>query len=283
MKMPAPKVIVFNAAALLVTAAALAAVLRSLLISPNAAPCSERYTSSTVFPLERAGVVLTAADLQSRLGGKDAGVLENVSIARVENGPAPVAMTVSLPKGATSPNASSGPKAGVSFPWQPRLVQGKTAACLSYSVLLPADFQFARGGVLPGISGVDAADPAPDGFVARIVWRDGGHGGASNRTTSAGETRAAAAEREAFLFPRGRWVKFEQEVVLNAPKRADGILRLWVDGKLTIDRTDINYRTKPAVAISGVAADVYYGFEDGAGAAPKDTKVSMTPFEIRWR
>ena len=85
-------------------------------------------------------------------------------------------------------------------------------------------------------------------------------------------------------IPRGRWVKLEQEVVLNAPKQADGILRVWVDGRLAVERTDLNYRMKPGVALSGVVADVFYGTEDGwGGAAPKDTKVSLTPFEVRWQ
>jgi hypothetical protein len=254
-----------------------------LVFAPAATPCSERYTSSTEFPLQRGDVILTAADLQASLGGRDAGVLENVAIARVENGPAPVAMTVSLPKGAISPRASAGPKSGISFPWHPRLVQGKSAACLSYSVMLPADFPFGRGGTLPSISGADASDPAPDGFIARIVWRDGGRGGLINRVSSAGETRAAPAEREGYPLARGRWVKLEQEVVLNTPRKLDGILRLWVDGKLVVDRADLSFRTKPGVVLSGVAADVFYGFEDGGGAAPKDTKLSLTPFEIRWQ
>jgi hypothetical protein len=277
------KVILFNAAAVLITVAALAGVLRSLVFSPTAAPCSDRYTSSTVFALERAGVVLAAADLQSSVGGKDAGVLDNVAIARLKDGPAPIAMAVSLPKGSTSPFASAPPKGGMSFPWQPRPVQGKTAACLSYNVFLPADFQFNRGGVLPGISGADAAAPSPDGFTARMVWRRGEAGGATLRVMSGGETRSTPVDRESFAFPRGRWVKLEQEVVLNTPKQADGVLRVWVDGRLAVERTDLNYRAKPGVTVSGVAADVFYGTEDGAGAAPKDTKVSLTPFEIRWQ
>jgi Polysaccharide lyase 14 len=281
-KVPDAKVIVFNAAAVLIAVAAAAAVIRSWVFTPTAAPCSERYTSSTAFSLDRAGVVLTAADLQSSLGGKDAGVIENLAIAKLTDGPAPIAMTVSLPKGATSPHAS--PRGGMSFPWQPRVLQGKTAACLSYSVLLPADFQFHRGGALPGLSGSDAAEPAPDGFTARMVWRQGGNGGATLRMTIGGETRSTPADRESFAFPRGRWVKLEQEVVLNTPKQADGILRVWVDGRLAVERTDLNYRMKPSVTLSGVVADVFYGTEDGwGGAAPKDTKVSLTPFEARWQ
>jgi hypothetical protein len=284
MKLPATKVIVFNAAAVLVTAAAVGAVVRSWVFTPTAAPCSERYLNTTSLALERGGAVLTAADLQAGLGGNDAGVLENVAVARLDpSAPAPVAMTVSLPAGAMGPNPASGAKAGISFPWRPRLVRGKAAACLVYSVLLPADFAFARGGTLPGLAGADAAEPAPDGFVARIVWRDGARGGIINRVTSSGETRMAPAEREAFAFPRGRWVRLEQEVVLNTPKQADGALRLWVDGRLAVDRTDQMFRARPDVTLAGVAADVFYGFEPGAAAAPKDTRISLTPFELRWR
>ncbi len=279
-KMPDAKVIVFNAAAILITVAAVAGLARSLFTSPTAAPCNERYINSTAFALERAGVVLTTADLQSSLGGDDAGVIDDVSIAKLPNGPAPVVMTVRMPKGSTSPNGS--PKGGMSFPWLPRPVQGKTAACLSYSVLLPPNFEFNRGGVLPGIRGMEPDMPSPDEFTARMVWREDGEGGANLRVASAGETRSLPAYREGFAIPRGRWVKLDQEVVLNAPKQADGVLRVWIDGALALERTDLIYRSKPSVVVSGVAAEVYYGTSDGAGAAPADTQISLTPFVMRW-
>jgi len=44
----------------------------------------------------------------------------------------------------------------------------------------------------------------------------------------------------------------------------------------------MTYRTKPDVTLSGVAADVFYGTDEGGGVAPADTKVSITPFEVRW-
>ena len=224
--------------------------------------------------------MLTAADLQSSLGGNDAGVIDNVSVAKLKDGPAPVAITVRMPKGSTSPNGS--PKGGMSFPWLPRSVQGKTAACLSYSVLLPADFQFNRGGALPGIHGAEPDVASPDEFTARMVWRESDLGGTNLRLTTAGETRTSAADRESFPLPRGHWVKLEQEVVLNTPKQADGVLRVWVDGALALERTDLTYRTKPGVVVSGVAADVFYGTADGTGAAPADTKISLTPFVMYW-
>jgi polysaccharide lyase-like protein len=279
------KLIVFNAAAAIITIGALVAVLRSYVFAPSAAPCAERYANGTLFALDRAGVVLTAADLQSSLAGNDAGVLENLSIGRLADAPAAIVLNVSLPKGSGSPLNAALPKGGVSFPWQPRTVQGKTAACLSYSVFLPADFEFHRGGVLPGIRGADLSGQSEDGFLARPAWRPDRKGGATLRLSTGEKTQGSPVERESFSFPRGRWVKLELEVVLNTPKEADGILRAWVDGKLAIERTDTSYRAKPGVGIAGVSADVFYGAEDASitAAAPKDTKVSLSPFELRWQ
>jgi hypothetical protein len=282
MSMPNTKVIVFNAAAVIVAVGAVAMVVRSWIFTPSAAPCSERYLTVTSFALERSGVLLVPADLQSGLGGKDAGVVENLGIARVEGAPAPLGMSVNLPKGSLRPHTSDGVKGGVSFPWRPRSIQGKTAACLSYGVLLPVAFEFGAGGTLPGIQGADASGRSDDAFAARVAWRDGGYGGASARTTSVGATTNTIADREGFQFPRGRWVKLEEEVVLNTPRQANGILRVWADGKLVVERTDMTYSTKPETTIAGAAVDVFYGTEDKNASVPKDAKIWLTPLELRW-
>jgi hypothetical protein len=278
------KVILFNAAAALITIAALVGVLRSYVFKPTAAPCSERYLNVSAFALERAGVVLTAADLQSSLGGNDAGVLENLAIGPDKDAPAPNVLSVRLPRGSGSPLGDTQPKGGISFPWQPRAAEGKTAACLTYAVRLPESFEFHRGGVLPGIRGADLSGQSRDGFLARLAWRPDNGGGATLRVTTGAKSERTLAERQAFSFPRGRWVKLELETVLNTPKEANGTLRAWVDSRLAIDRTDMVYRARPEVAVAGVSADVFYGAEDASptAAAPKDTKLSLTPFDLRW-
>jgi uncharacterized membrane protein YfbV (UPF0208 family) len=71
-------------------------------------------------------------------------------------------------------------------------------------------------------------------------------------------------------------------VVLNAADQENGILRVWIDGSLVIDKTDFAYRVKPDIAVSGVAADLFYSGEDISARAPADARVMLTPFEIRW-
>jgi hypothetical protein len=252
------------------------------------------------FPLERDGRMLTPADLQSRVGGKDAGLLENVEILRLAKAPAAVGFKVKLPKGSASPTAADLPVGGMSFPWSPRAIQGKAAACLAYDMLLPADFDAHQGGFLPGLAGTEPVGEHSESFVARLLWFSGGEGGVSNRVVTSNDQGAAKdtgtgllaqmqttnrldAEPQGFELPRGRWMRIEQEVVLNKPKVADGVLRVWIDGKLAIDRTDMVFRFDPGVTLSGVAADIHYAGDDAIYAAPKDATVLLSPFEIRWQ
>jgi hypothetical protein len=40
---------------------------------------------------------------------------------------------------------------------------------------------------------------------------------------------------------------------------------------------------KPDVGITGIAADVFYSGEEAGSRSPADTKVLLSPFEIRWK
>jgi hypothetical protein len=280
MSMPSNKTIVFNAAASLVAIAAVVGVVRTWLVPSAVKSCSDRYSTSMVFPLERDGVVLTATDIQARTGGRDAGLIENVDVIRLKRGPVPIAMSVELPKGSAAPTSSVVPKGGLSLPWQPRSLKDKTAVCLSYQLLLPSDFDFNLGGVLPGVLGGE--EQTNNRFLVQLGWHQGGSFGATNFVTLDGKKWRQQAEADGYTIPRGRWVKIDQEVILNQPDQEDGVLRVWLDGVLAIDKADLAYRVKPDISLAGVSADIFYNGEDVAGRAPADAKVLLSPFEIRW-
>jgi polysaccharide lyase-like protein len=280
MAMPTTRVLMLNAAASLVAIGAIVGVVRTWLAPTEMRPCSERHGTSMAFPLERDGVVLTASDIQARTGGKDAGLLENLNVLRLKRGPAPVAMSVELPKGSAAPTSSVVPKGGISFAWQPRSLKTKSTVCLSYQVLLPSDFDFNLGGAMPGLIG--EADQSTDRFLVRPSWHQGGTVSVTNFVTLDGKKFKQVADAEGVTLPRGKWIQIDQELVLNSPEQENGILRLWIDGALAIDKADIAYRVKPDIAVSGVAADFFYNGEDVAGRAPTDAKVMLTPFEVRW-
>jgi len=252
-------------------------------------PCTARYTTSAVFPpSEETAKGLSGKRLLELLGNKGWGLEEDVTVRAVDGAPAPVVLEVRIPQGSIDHKSLTAPMGGMGFRWRPTLPEGTHTACLSYWLWLPPDFAFNKGGKLPGIFGGDgpAGGKAVDGvtgFSARLMWRTGGRGEVYAYIPGKPDGRGLSIDRGAWIFPRGKWFRIEEEVVLNTPGKPDGTLRVWVDGELKLSHTDITLRTSDSLAITGVMADIFYGGKEPEWAAPADTVVRLTPFTFAWR
>jgi hypothetical protein len=290
-KLPSAKFLLFNGAAVLLMGSAALVQLKQILFPKGAPVCSTRYERITSLPLERSGKLLSASDIQSAAYGDDFGVMTNLSIRRLKEGPAPVAFGISLEAGSAQPTHTQLPKGGVSFPWKPRtLPAGKSAACLGYSAFLPANFEFDEGGTLPGLFALKTDDlsPTADRVDGRLLWTP--KGVSQFMLSVVAKTPQTATTDIDFNgpLPLGRWFAVEQELVLNTPKKADGLLRLWVDGVLRAEMTGLDLRAESDVVIHGVMADVHFGgtpvdtyFPNGK--ARKAEEIWLSPFELRWK
>jgi hypothetical protein len=69
------------------------------------------------------------------------------------------------------------------------------------------------------------------------------------------------------LLQKNRWYCIEQHVRLNTPGQTNGVLEIWVDGRLAFQKTDIRYRDTSTLRIESVWMNVYHG---GARPAPHD-------------
>lgn len=69
------------------------------------------------------------------------------------------------------------------------------------------------------------------------------------------------------ILQRNRWYCIEQQLRLNRPGATDGILRVWVNGRLTMERQNIRLRTTDRIRIETVWLDVYHG---GVALSPYD-------------
>jgi hypothetical protein len=256
--------LLFNGAGVLVGLGIAGGLISSLFTTEEIPACTDRYASAMQLALDNSdGAVLSPIELQSRAGAGEWGVLENASIVRVAGAPTRSVMEVRL---AEAPNsAPAGTKvAGMGMSWIPRALENAGSGCLTYSVYLPETFEFASGGTLPGVYGgmrpdtTGATSPAAaePGYLARLHWS--ADGGLSLWLRFSGKDAPASVEFQIdrFTMPRGRWVSVQQEVVMNKPDAADGMVRLWVDGKLRLDRGGVVWRKDPATAISGVLVDV---------------------------
>lgn len=293
MRLPSRNVILLNAGAAMIMVVATITMVRTILVPEETRPCSDRFDTGTAFRVERQpGVLLSGADIQGSVGYGEWGVQENLSVVKVATPAGTPALRVRIAQGTSGHPRKQTRRGGVGFEWRPRVLPAAaTHACLTYSVKLPEDFEFGQLGTLPGLFGMPAEGaPKPKSetgtggrFATRYVWRDSGAAEVNTRLAGQIETMGDAIERGKIRLPRGEWVRLEQEVVLNTPGQADGVLRVWVDGSLIADRRNMAFREDEATSIAGVTVDVHFGGQGPGGSAPKDTFVLLTPFEVRWR
>jgi len=61
-----------------------------------------------------------------------------------------------------------------------------------------------------------------------------------------------------------RWYCVEQYAKMNTPGKNDGILRAWIDGKQTFEKTDVRMRDTENLKIEMIWFNVYHGGKDPA-------------------
>lgn len=282
MRMPSTTALLLNGAVGLIAVASVLTMGRSMFVREEIESCRARYPSAVQWSLQRDdGQLLTTPDLQARLGATDWGLMERVKVVKADH-TSGSALAVDLSSKGARQAASPAQSNGAGFEWAPQSAGPVAAACASYAFKLDREFDFATGGRLPGlIGGPTGSDrTTPEAFAVRVAWDENGQIDLHTQLPTATSSRALANERDAVELPRGRWVSVDQEVILNTPGRHDGIVRVWVDGRLRFENQKANLRTDAAAAVRGVLAEVAYARQPAArdGASP----VLVTPFEYRW-
>jgi hypothetical protein len=80
------------------------------------------------------------------------------------------------------------------------------------------------------------------------------------------------------VLPRNRWIRIDQEIVINDPGKGNGLARLWIDGDLVIDVHTVALRKDSGTLLSGVLAAVGY-----KQMPAEPGLLRLSPFEISWR
>jgi hypothetical protein len=221
-----------------------------------AQPCEGRYPRATAF----------SGDVH-QAGLRQAWGRENVAPLPGEPG----GMRIRYPAGSINPGNAEAPVGGAGFLWTSGAAE---ARCLSYRVRFSEGFDFALGGKLPGLAGGAAprgCTPAElaRGFSARLMWRPQGAGElylyAPDRAARCGDSIG----RGSWRFTPGAWAEVAQEVILNRPGAADGVIRLWVNGQRVLERSGLVLREDAAIRIEGVLFATFFGGNDRRWASPR--------------
>ncbi|GAA5948145.1 hypothetical protein JCM3765_007128 [Sporobolomyces pararoseus] len=210
------------------------------------------------------------------------------STVDLSNGPA---MQVTFPKGSINPANKNAPTGGVGLYISPLDLSKATNVSLEYSVFFPANFDFVKGGKLPGMygghKGCSGGQDSEDCFSTRLMFRTGGKGELylyapkSNPDQLESLCKTAPLSycdssygfsigRGAWTFERGAWSNIRQEIRLNTPGIADGGVRIFVNDKLVLSSDAVLYRADLAPAASTSSSP----FSSLPTAPPQPTKVS---------
>ena len=195
------------------------------------------------------------------------------------DGDHPVVMQVTYPKGEISKTFNSW------FRAEAGMSNGK-AGCLQYAVRFEPGFDFVKGGKLPGLFGGDAPSGGKkvtgyNGFTTRYMWRRNGVGELYGYFVNKHEPKfGESVRRRSFRFWPGTWTLLEQEVIMNDPDKANGILRVWVDGEQFIAADDIACRATKSIGVSGLYFSTFFGGGDLSWAPDKDEYVQFADFRL---
>lgn len=195
-------------------------------------------------------------------------------------------LRVCYPAGSTSPAGVSdygNPSGGAQF-YADLGLPPRDSMYLRYYVKFSNNFEFVKGGKLPGLFGGTnvSGGRVPDGtngFSTRLMWRQGGKGEvyaylptSTHFGTSIGRGR--------WRFQPGKWHLLEQLVVLNKPKEKDGVVKCWFDGELVLNVTQLSFRTTSSLKIEGIFFSTFFGGADRTWAPSRMVYADFSNFAV---
>ena len=196
-------------------------------------------------------------------------------------------MRVPFPEGSVNPGMaalSQAPLGGAErkFP----LAQTVEAATLRYQVRFSENFDFVKGGKLPGLYGGEfiSGGEIPDGtngLSTRLMWREGGAGEVYAYLPTSVD-HGTSIGRGSWTFTPGVWHTIEQKVVLNDPGWANGSITMWIDGRFVYEVRGVVFRTTLALGIEGIYLSTFFGGSDPSWASAEDCWVDFSDFELYW-
>ncbi|PVD35398.1 hypothetical protein C0Q70_02360 [Pomacea canaliculata] len=168
-------------------------------------------------------------------------------------------------------------------------IPSHTSVKLSYDVYFSENFDFVKGGKLPGLWGgatgtCSGGRHSEECFSTRFMWRTGGAGEVYGYITRSHQRSdlcdqpdvhcdpvyGSSLGRGKWHFRKGQWQNIAQLVHLNTPGKADGYIKVYLDGSLVFELNNVAIRSKESIEISGIFFSTFFGGSDSSWAATVD-------------
>ena len=159
-----------------------------------------------------------------------------------------------------------------------------TETLLEYRLRFDNNYDFSRGGKIPGLAGGSAptgcVSTNGSGFSARMMWRENGkligYVYDNNQSSACGTGIDAG-----FSFKANQWYTVKERVKLNTGRAGDGILQIWVDDRMLISRSNLAYMNGgPTAKIDWLLFHSFYGGSTADWAPSRDTSISFSEIYV---
>ncbi|KAF8735886.1 hypothetical protein AX14_001332 [Amanita brunnescens Koide BX004] len=218
------------------------------------------------------------------------------------NNPPPVAVSsnytgpvlqVTYPQDSFSDTSSSSGGGGAQFInlWNASDGSSFNSMLLSYEVAFQANFDWVKGGKLPGLRGGLATSGCSGGsasngtscFSSRVMWRQNGAGEVyayiptsndlcSNSNIICNPDFGISISRGSFTFAAGQWNRVTMLLQLNnPPDLANGHIELYFNDVLAINETNLQIRSVSSLAANGMYFSTFFGGSDPSYETPVTT------------
>ncbi|WP_289053564.1 lipopolysaccharide biosynthesis protein [Carboxylicivirga marina] len=161
---------------------------------------------------------------------------------------------------------------------------------LTYNMFFSVDFDFKKGGKLPGLAGGKVivggmnAD-GRNGWSGRFMFLEGGKICAymylPNSILKYGEMFHL---RDSFMnyykIKRGTWLRVEQSICMNSIGKNDGKMRIKINDIELLNIESLTFRTSQQLGIDMILFSVFYGGGDSSYAPLNNSSIMFTDFRI---
>ncbi|KAL4080370.1 polysaccharide lyase family 14 protein [Scleroderma yunnanense] len=207
------------------------------------------------------------------------------------NNPAPVS--------ATSTSLSTDPVLQITYPaesysggtggaqwynqWNSTDGSSFNSMLLSYELAFDSNFDWVKGGKLPGLRGGPDAfgcsggnqPTGTDCFSTRLMWRSGADNIECN------SDYGISVDRGAFGFATGQWMRITMLVQMNDPPDvANGNVVLYFNDVMAFSQQNLQFRSGAGVNIGGIFFSTFFGGSDSSWATPQTVHTYYRNFQL---
>ncbi|EPS97702.1 hypothetical protein FOMPIDRAFT_110269 [Fomitopsis schrenkii] len=172
---------------------------------------------------------------------------------------------------------------------------------LTYEVAFDVDFDWVKGGKLPGLRGGQdeygcSGGQAANGtncFSSRMMWRTDGDGEIYAYVVESkkfcdtpnlmcnDDGYGTSIDRGVFDFEAGAWNRVTMLVQLNDPNdKANGQVEMYYNNVRAISLSNLQFRTSADVNIGGLFFSTFFGGSNSSWATPNTTHTYFRDFQL---